>query len=252
MTTERNKVKSEPWKLMVIVLISLVTTSIIVLIILESFSTLNEGSFGIEIGKALLQIISVGVVGTILSSLLARYGYWREDTIRNNELKRISEENRNQFRKDILHQLNEIYSEMKNNRRMLRAKAFTMSYSVALETDDAKVALDIYDNVLEDINNLQLQLEILMKEIETNQNTFTNWTKIKTDISRMEKYLGKLVKEYEENRTKMFADPTSLEIKDLDNLRKMLGHADDNNPFKTEFIIRYKEAISEVRKELLM
>lgn len=250
MTIKQNN-KADPGTLIVIVLVSLVVASVIILIILQVFFTLVKDSFGREIGNTLLQIISVGVIGTFLSLLLAKYNHQKNELLRIQELNRISEENKNQFRKDILSQLNKIYSAVKSTRRMLRAKAFSTPYYKAIKTDDTRINLEIYDNALEDINAFQLQLEIILKEIETNQNIFKNYNIIYNPISAMGKYLGKLVTEYEDNRAKVLGDPPSLIIKDLKNIKQMLDHADETNQFKTKFIEPYKDAISEVRKELL-
>ncbi len=257
MITEQNKKKFDPGKWLGILLVVLFVSSILGLIILDYFQALKKDSFGREIGIILLQIISVGVIGTILSLLLAKFNQKQEQFLKEQQAFRMLHENKTQFKKDILHQLDKIYSDVKSIRRILRAKAFTIPYNQAIATDDARVDLKYYDEALEDINSIQLQLEIIMKEIATNekivpsQTIFKDYEKIQKSISDMEKYLGILVKEYEENRAKADGAPLSLPIKDLSNIKKMLGHTDHNSPFKTKFIMPYKEVTSSIRSELL-
>lgn len=169
--------------------------SITGLFVLSRYFTLAANSFGREVGNIFLQIISVGVVGTILSLLLAKYNQNQQKLLKEQqdekeaeihrqkneredffnlqqkiqlesakelELQRSAQENKNEFLKDILGQLNRIYSNTKSIRRMLRARAFTMPYHKAVTSDEAKIYLENYDNAMEEINTLQLQLEIIV------------------------------------------------------------------------------------------
>ena len=121
-----------------------------------------------------------------------------------------------------------------------------MPYSEAIKNEIAKIDTEIYDDSLEKINSCQLGLEIILKSIKTNQSIFTNYDSIINNISVMEKYLGHLITEYEDIRKE-----PSLSIKDLMHVKQMLGNASSDNPFKTKFIEPFKNAISEIRKELL-
>lgn len=67
----------------------------------------------------------------------------------------------------------------------------------------------------------------------------------------MERYLGEAIKEYERSRDPGTGDPPSLIFKPLINIKQMLDHADQDNPFTKKFIEEYKTAISLVRNELL-
>lgn len=288
-------ITNHPGKWSIIALACLFLLSVIALIVLASFFAFDEKSFGREIGKTLLQIISVGVIGTLLSFIVAWYKQNqdqlmkeqqskkdaelleqknnrenqlleeknnREESLRlqqklqdqsakNLELQRIYQENRNQFMKNILHELNEIYRGTKSARRMLRAKSFKVSYETALKDNSVVIDTQIYDYYLDKINNYQLGLETISSEIDTETKLFKNHEKIKNSIDQMEKYLHNLVAEYESNRFKAGSDSGVLTIESLKKVRELIDHAQEYGPLKKGFIYCYKDAVKLIRQELL-
>ncbi|HEX5151231.1 MAG TPA: hypothetical protein VFW07_07265 [Parafilimonas sp.] len=250
MKTKQNKPETNFNKWIIIVLVGLGVISIAGLIILDKRFTLDDKSFGREVGNMFLQIISVGVVGTILSLLLAKYNKQQEELLKRNELIRISNENTNQFKKEIIQQLNKIYSNTKSVRRMLRAKGFSIPYYDALEKEDAILRLKVYDNAVEQLNSFQLELEMILKELETNGSSFSDANSISGFITQMERYLGNIVSEYEEKRT-TGVDKNSLEMKNLNEIKTLIEHTGEKSEFRLGFIEPYKKAVGAIRKELL-
>lgn len=273
MEAKQNKSETDFNKWIVIVLALLFVVSIAGLFVIHKYFTLDDKSFGREVGNTFLEIISVGVIGTILSLLLAKYNQQqeklqsqeqaaqeasireerntREDSIRKQELNRISDENRNQFIKNVLHELNEIYTGTKSARRMLRAKAFIVSYKEAIKNDNTIIDVKIYDHYLEKINNYQLELETILSEINTDATIFRNHIQIQSSINQMQEYLHSLVKEYEDHRFNASTDPGPLTIKPLDKIKELVNHAKENGALKVKFIYPYKKAIAAIRKDLI-
>ncbi len=249
-------------KSIVILLISLFIASIAGLLILKVFFTLGKDTFEREIGIALLQLITVGVIGTILSMLLASYNLKQEEVrnearekdqkfLRDQELTRIADENKNQYRKDILKKLNEIYTGTKGARRMLRAKGFKADYKKVIKTAGTTIDLKHYDDFLERINGFELGLDIFSKELDTNKNIFSRYKCIDDNIEKMKEYLYGFVEEYENNRWRFTGEPPSVALDYLPVVSEMLAHADKDNLFKTRFITPYKTVFTAVRNELL-
>ncbi|MEP7107402.1 MAG: ester cyclase [Ferruginibacter sp.] len=255
-------ISDSPGKLIVYFLASLFIFSIIGIIVLANKSMLGKETFGREIGNTFLHLISASGVGAILTLLLAKYNHQHEkfkideqraytQSIQLQELNRISNENKNQFVKNILRDLNETYSGFKSARRMLRAKAFKVSYEDVIKNNSAIIDTKIYDHYLEKINDYQLRLETILSELDTNTNIFKNYSQIKTSINQMQEYLHGLVQEYENYRFKANADSGSLTIEPFDKIKELVDHAKKNGPLKIKFIYPYKKAIAAVRKELL-
>jgi hypothetical protein len=260
----KNNILSNYIKLICFVLIILFLLSVIGLFILNTFFTLTKDTFSREIGNTLLQIIAVGIFGTIFTLLLEQYKRIQENIqidkenqrIRNEadrEIERISNENKNQFRKDILHQLNEVYNGIKNARRMLRAKAFNAPY-IDIDNTNSHIKLDQYDHYMENINELQLKLELIKKEITTNKSVFSKSEEICNHmLFPIEDSLNKIIDEYIENRPKFDPNQNILPIKDgrFEKLNDMLKSAKLNGEFKRRFFDKYGELVSEIQKELV-
>lgn len=250
---------SRPIRRVVLFLVSLFLISVIVLIALASWDLLQEKAFGREIGKTLLQVIAVAVLGTTASLLLAEFNRHREALLREQDRKRVERdkqietqrrlnENKDQLRKEILRKANEIYANTKRARRLLRARAFhTPFYGVWDKT--AQIILESYDKYMEDINDSQLELEIIAKEVETNEQAFSNYQEVIEYIRPMEKYLSRIVSEFERQRADFKGTPASLPIVQLKEMHAMLGPT-PNGPFATEFIENHRKLMASIRRDL--
>ena len=192
------KIINNPDKWLFYFLSTLLISSVFGILFIKSFFTLRSPSFWYEVAKTLLQIIPVSVIGTLVSILLSLFNSRRVelqkelDKLQTQKEKGKEHESaldntKNQIKKDILHQLNIIYSDTKKTRRMLRAKALSIPYDHAL-FDNSNVYLIQYDRYMEEINDSQLKLEDLKKEIETYKGLFT--------IGRGEDIIGYIKKKW--------------------------------------------------------
>ena len=244
-------VKDSPGKTIVIFLAVLFALSLTALVIIAKNYDVSENSFGRTITDALLTIISVSVVGTVISLLVADYNRKQSIVEKAKEERQMVEKNRDEYRKKVLEKINKCYAKTKNARRMLRAKGFSKPY-YKNENDDYLLSSSVYDQAMDDINKCQLALESIKEEITTNRSAFSNAALITYNLEVMEGYLGDLVSEYEEHRPDFSGDPATLRIGDLKYLKEFLAKADrsDINGFKVRFSITCNEIRKKIRSDI--
>lgn len=224
-------------------LFSALCISTLILIFLYSKGYLVQNTFGFEVGKICLQIIAVTVFGTIATYLLNKFNHSQQDLVRKEEQRRMRNENNDQLRKKIISSLNDVYADIKLSRRMLRAKALSDSYE-NIGKKEIMVQLVEYDKYVEIINNSQLKIEIIEKEIETNASLFTDQHTLSNKVGNMHKLMNKVVEEYEDTRP---AFKEILSLNKLPNLRDVLIYSKDN--FFHDFVNDYKDVLESLRSK---
>ena len=227
----------------IIFLAILFTLSVAGLIILAKYSDLGDKTFERTISDTLLKIISGTVIGTAASLLVSDYSE-----------KQLERKNQDQFRKNVLQRLQNLYAKTKNARRMLRAKGFTTQW-YGKEDDSCLMKQSVYDLYMNDINGSQLELEAIRKEIGEGKNIFSNPKLITDNLEVMDEYLGKLVSEYEKKLPDFKGEPAVLKIKDLPDLKQFISSANITgeskvNPFKKYFSGKCKAITVNIRNEI--
>ncbi|MEP6741567.1 MAG: hypothetical protein ABJB61_03640 [bacterium] len=91
------------------------------------------------------------------------------------------------------------YRNTKLARRLLRARAG------AVTGGPGHIQLEDYDRFMEMINDVQLQLEGLKGDVKSSAPAFSSSHVLFAQYEFMEKYLNRLVKEYERSRHKFFS-----------------------------------------------
>lgn len=239
--------KSSAGKVIFISLAIIFIVSLTALVILASNYDVSKDTFGRSITDTLLSIISVSVVGTLLSLLLEDYTRKQSEMEKQKEKRQLLENNRDQYRKEVLQNLNKLYANTKNARRMLRAKGFAVPY-YKNEDDNKLLSLAVYDLHMDAINDSQLELESIRQEITTNKSCFSDDSLITGSLKAMDEYLGELVSEYEVNRPAFSGNPPTLRIGQLTEMKKFLSKTkkEDMEGFKK----RFSENCNKVRKEI--
>ena len=281
------EVKQSPLKKIVVFLLLLVLAAVAGLVLLQCCFDLQKDSFGREIGVVLLQVIAVGVIGSIFSLLLTQYTasqaslqaerqrYHEQlqlelERARNEQLRAEQEErvrmekqrdaervvirNKNELKKDIIRRISHIYNETKGARRMLRAKALSTAYNDK-NVVNANLYIKPYAQYMEVINDLQLELEGIREEINSNKahvSYYANDENIQACMKEMEQYLGEVISEYETSRLK-FNDKAYAPYMDFDKLKDLLSSARQGSQtaFRTRFINNYKSVISDMLDDLV-
>jgi len=224
--------------------IGLFLVAILLIFLLSQAETTKYYKFGFEVAKLTAQLMLIAFFGGIL---LQEYNRRRE-----------RKEARNEFRKSILKNLHYVYTDTKKSRRNLRAKC--------LETDSGKIiSRSDYHKEMENINDAQLRLEVILLEIETFQEAFSETVtitksgkskivpKLWVPIKAMEKCLDLLITEYE-NALSAVSETEPLICEKLDNMNKFIQKTremKEDNPFKIEFADKFKESLEILETENL-
>ena len=279
--------RQTPLRKIIVFLATLVVLAIAGLVLLYCCVGLEKDSFAREIGIVLLQIIAVGVIGSIFSLLLTQYTtsqanlqadlqrneeqqqlaadraradqlrFEQEEQLRNEKVRdaeRIVLRNRNELKKDVIRRISHIYNEAKGARRMLRAKALSTAYNDK-NVVNANLYIKPYAQYMEVINDLQLELEAIREEINSDKAHVYYYAKdesIQQRIREMEHYLGDVISEYETSRTK-FNDKAYAPYMEFDKLKDLLSTARQGSTtgFRVQFIDNYKTVISDMLDDLV-
>ncbi len=180
-----------------------------------------------DIFRAMINLISIGVFAQVASSIL------QNSNIQRQNLKERDDEIIAQIRS-----LTRIYSEVKKIRRISRA------YSVKETGLTRSYILEVryYRDFMLKLNDAQISCEVLEKELQI-QSGIKKIREIRKDISRMEKYLNRIVDEFEENRIRITDDNDKHPIK-LASLPCFLDLLGDykSSLFRAEFVHTYHRA----------
>ena len=228
---------------------------------------LPNQDLGIEIVKVLLQLIIVIIIGGILSYIVQE--------VRDEQQKR---EAIKELKKSLLNQLLDTYSEVKKVRRLLRARGigqinlpYEQQFLLQKIYDDElkeqlevltntqieqlqqaernrEVSHEVYNQQLEILNNIQLNLEATGARVRSSQYLFIQGEQLVKDIRQMDKYLGKVVHEWQRNQGRWSSNngiSVLLGDNDFQELRDFLTlfyeKPSQNSPledskFKVEFV----------------
>ncbi|HWN11448.1 MAG TPA: hypothetical protein VNO50_19625 [Pyrinomonadaceae bacterium] len=230
------------------------------------FSDAGQGTIGFEVAKSLLQLGVVAVIGAVVSVLVFEYQRERQalDKIadldrqavekkadldrqaleKKRDLDRKSLEYREMLLLSILSRAMDAYGRAKKARRLLRGRAISTR-------DQAKVVLaDQYDLCFDMLNNAQLDLENLARDVKTSAKAFSDPDALVTHLRSMDAYLNELIGEYEGSRSRFSGDEPSLPLRELQHLVDFLQKAKESK-FMPEMVIPYHEVQKAIRGDLL-
>lgn len=160
----------------------------------------SDGKIRIEVIKSLLTILSVAIIGGIIAALFKAYEKYQE------QLKL-----RLQAKTNFMTRLGELYRTVKRSRRKMNAhgiEASALQLSIPLD----KTQITLYKEEMAVINDVQLELEGFRTVVE-NEILFSYNKEINASLKRMESYLRKILKEFEDN----FQHSITEEYVNLDN-----------------------------------
>ena len=186
-----------------------------------------------EVAKTALQVIAVAGLGSLAALATFTFQHSREQEIaqrddRRARLRRGVENARDtRARQDdllraLLQETLVAYNSVKRLRRLLRAET---AYH-----DRGPVRLDVYDRHMADLIDQQLKFEQLKRrapfiadERLRPSATGSPDSPVKTSYEKIEKYLNKVIGEYEGKPHLVVADPTGLPLNALPKLSAFLG-----------------------------
>jgi hypothetical protein len=190
----------------------------------------------LEVAKALLNILTVAVVGQAVAFMVALH----------NESRR-KEAEADQLRHRALDALNQAFMSAKRVRRRARARSTLVSSSCLIER---RITKSQYYKYLEELNDVQLTLEILAKDLETNANLFKEGPKTFSLVSSMEEYLNEMVDEWEQLNVQFTGEPASVDTKSLRWFNDFIGDY-RTSEFRPKFVHSYYAAIERIRASLV-
>jgi hypothetical protein len=223
----------------------------------------ENNSIEFEVAKALLQLGTVAVVGAVITVLIDNYqrahqlfdkeqDLKRQDREKEREIQRKALTYREDLLKTTLVKTRAAYAAAKKARRLLRAAVVVKGMpGVSREIVLAKP----YDTYLEMINDAQLDLEHLARELRGNvdkdKSAFTDPNTLATCLESMEGYLLELVREYGHQRRQFQGDPPELLLTELSLLGKFIKPSADNCELEEQFIKPLHTIDETIRADLL-
>lgn len=237
----------------VAVLSGLFVGSIVVLLLF--FRDSGQGTLKLEVAKSLLQLGVVAVAGAVVSILIFEYQRERQAIDRTADLERqAAEKQRELDRKSleyretlllsVLSRAMEAYNRAKKARRLLRARA------IATRDQATVVLADEYDICLDMLNDAQLDLENLARDVETSAKAFSTPDVLVKSLRSMDAYLGELIGEYEDSRRRFSGHEPALPLRELPLLDDFLQSARVSQ-FMPQVIVPYHEVQKGIRGDLL-
>lgn len=204
----------------------------------------TAGTIHMEIAKALLQLGVVAVAGTVVSVLVFEYQRERHNQDKDREFERKALEYREELLKAVLSRAMACYSQSKKARRLLRARALEHHDGITI------VLANQYDQYLDLINDAQLELENLARDVQNSAPAFSSPDAIVKHLRSMDKYLSRIICEYERNRGLSTMADGKLTLDEFPVLKEYLKTAAES-PFNPNVIVPYHEVQLAIRKDLL-
>ena len=223
-------------------LLAIIVVSVGAIYVILKFYKPQKDTVEFEIFKSLLQIITVLILGQIISLVVALFNYNRQKA-----------EARREFQKYIVQRLIRVYVATKSQRRLLRAKGLDPPYIGSIQPN-TYVAFDVFDKQMQLINETELKLETIRHEVEASPDIFTNFKELTGYLKGMEDYLRELIKLYEQKHATFSGKGSRVELDKLSlptiSLRDFVGEAEDSR-FVKEFASLYDKASDAITKSIL-
>lgn len=166
---------------------------------LSSASGLAESGLQWELTKLAMQVSLVGVAGALFTFVADNYR-------RKLEKRRFRED----YLKDVMKRMTSSYNKSKGARRIVRGKGLTPA------DKPTHVRLDAYDECMKIVNEAQLDLEAVMRDLKTSMLSFPEDIGVHAHVKSMESYLNKIVSEYEKVRARPEEGEKELSLLDVE------------------------------------
>ncbi|MBL8239300.1 MAG: hypothetical protein JNM66_17880 [Bryobacterales bacterium] len=191
----------------------------------------NGPQLNLEYVKAVLQLLLAAVVVGAVRIIADNY-----------QRQKGKEDQRQKAKEEVLRDLVAAYSNVKQARRLLRARGLSAN---------GDVRTNIYDERLEYLSAQRLSIEAIAERVEASRKVFVDRKGIGDRITSMEKYLNSLTKEWEEKLPAATRDG----VIDGDRLPQLLAFlqgatAPDGTSYPRHFVEPYHLALQSLRMEI--
>jgi hypothetical protein len=174
-------------------------------------SSSRRPAIWLDFAKAGVQLLVVGVIGALIAFLFRSFEADREDRRRERE-----------YRLGVFHDLIAAYNGVKAARRTLRAFGFRTPVSAPLNTDQVSE----YRAQLRSLNDINLSLERVERELESRPTLFTSAGGLQADVETAAGYVHDLIEEWESEGFKITEGTEASQVEALDKLQEFLGPAE--------------------------
>ena len=230
------------------------------------FRGATQGTVEFEAAKSLLQIGVVAVMGAVISVLIFEYQRERqaadkraddaqqrlerqkENDRQAAEKQRELERKRFEYREALL--LSTLSNAMNAYGRTKKARRLLRGRGIRSRGETQIVLASEYDQFFDRVNDAQLDLENLARDVKTSAKAFSEPEALEQDLWSMESYLGELISEYESVRSRFSENDPSLPVRDLVHLEDFLKSTDSSR-FRPEMVSPYHEVQRRIRRDLL-
>ena len=148
-----------------------------------------------------------------------------------------------EFRRQLLRNVIRAYSDTKKLRRVLRARCTRLADAAGGEG----VLAATYDEYMERLNTTQIELEVLIRELKVFRGAIEAHPALVRSLTGMEKYLGRLVDEYERERRGV-GESVCRALTDLPRLAAFVARRPAGD-FRPDFAAHFHAALSVLERE---
>jgi hypothetical protein len=152
-----------------------------------------------EAAKAAVAVLPLAFFGVIVADLVRRRDAKRDQDDHAREAQRDLDRNRDEYRRQFLNNVVVSYNRVKGVRRSLRAAGFGLAVSGKLSADQ----LGRIDSEMASLNEAQLDLERMKREVEGRSDVLTRAPLIFRALETLEIYANGPIKDWESGRSKL-------------------------------------------------
>lgn len=187
-----------------------------------------KSTIAVEAAKSLFQLIVVVLIGGTVTALFKAFETSQSEIRMREEEWKKQVTFESDIRADFLKRVGTSYRVVKNSRRSLRAAGLTnrLKNPPATLSSDQIVA---YQEHMQIINEAQLDLEALKIEASSLP-TLVRLQQLSEHLQKMEQYLGKIIKEYEEVNPILLTSPKDVKFDEMAQLKEFTGSINRKDP----------------------
>jgi len=227
-------------KKLIISLTAIAALCIIGLAFVIKYYKLSGTAIGEELAKSLLQLIVIIFLGQVISLIISEYDRKRQKAVALND-----------YRKNFLNKLIQIYVNYRRVRRELRANSQAILLNVDVgDNSKATINLNVLDNHMQEIKEIVYDLLLVEQELKAFHFAFSKPEDIIKLTDHGRKYFNNIVEEYEKMLSELKSANKDVEISRLPHLSDLL--APETSGERKDLGNRYEAIIQVITNDILV
>jgi hypothetical protein len=196
-----------------------------------------------DVFKLTYQFLLIGVIGGALSLFYQSVQHQREVREAENQHKREVREAERGLQRQLLRDVIQAYNGAKKVRRLVRAKARDKSMNVRAQP---------YDEQMQILLDIQLSFEAFKHQAQANPQLFPPSSGVQAGLDKIEKYLNKIVDEYETHLSSFTGRPAAtLPLAQLGALEEFIAERRANTDFDKRFKGAFHDVVAGLQKLII-